>query len=191
MHTLAIGAVGGSDTSFTHLAPKMNNPSNSLFHEVQPLRMWWVWLVLLIPLVLGWWFFIEQIGFGIPVGTNPASDTVVVIIWLAFGIAPPVYFYYVKLVTDVRTDGVYLHFFPLWSRAVPLTDIVSYEARQYRPLREYGGWGIRFSPHKKRAYNVSGNRGVELKLTDGTQLLIGSQRPEELASAISVAKASR
>ncbi len=167
----------------------MNNSSNTLFHEVQPLRMWWVWFILLIPLVLGWWFFIEQIVFGIPVGTNPAPDALAVIIWLAFGIALPVYFFYVKLVTDVRTDGVYLRFFPLWSRTVPLRDIVSYEARQYRPLREYGGWGIRFSPHKKRAYNMSGNQGVELTLADGTRLLIGSQRPEELASAISGAQA--
>ncbi len=167
----------------------MNTSRNTLFHEIQPLRTWWVWLFLVIPVVLGWWFFIEQIVFGIPVGTNPASDAVVVIIWLAFGIALPMYFYYTKLITDVRADGVYLRFFPLWSRTIPLTDVVTYEARQYHPLREYGGWGIRFSPHKKRAYNMSGNRGVELRLIDGTQLLIGSQRPEELASAIAAAKA--
>jgi hypothetical protein len=37
---------------------------------------------------------------------------------------------------------------------------------------------------------MSGNNGVELELTDGTRLLIGSQRPEELASVIGTAKAS-
>ncbi|MGZ4907609.1 MAG: hypothetical protein ACXV5F_03005 [Halobacteriota archaeon] len=35
---------------------------------------------------------------------------------------------------------------------------------------------------------MSGNRGVELKLTDGVCPLIDSQRPEELASAIAAAK---
>ncbi len=35
-----------------------------------------------------------------------------------------------------------------------------------------------------KAYNVSGNRGVQLKLSSGKGLLIGSQRPEELAQAI-------
>ena len=35
-----------------------------------------------------------------------------------------------------------------------------------------------------KAYNVSGNRGVQLKLSTGNGLLIGSQRPEELAQAI-------
>ncbi|MGZ7205507.1 MAG: hypothetical protein ACXVIV_02480 [Halobacteriota archaeon] len=66
--------------------------------------------------------------------------------------------------------------------------ISRYKARQYRPLVEYGRWSIRFGRHKKRAYTMSGNRGVELKLTDGVCPLIDSQRPEELASAIAAAK---
>jgi hypothetical protein len=38
------------------------------------------------------------------------------------------------------------------------------------------------------AYNVSGNRGVQLEFSNGKRLLIGSQRPEDLAAAISRAK---
>ena len=34
------------------------------------------------------------------------------------------------------------------------------------------------------AYNVSGNRGVKLRLADGKSLLIGSQRPEEFLLAL-------
>jgi hypothetical protein len=34
------------------------------------------------------------------------------------------------------------------------------------------------------AYNVSGNRGVDLRLTNGKSLMIGSQRPEEFALAL-------
>ncbi|NLK25486.1 MAG: hypothetical protein GX307_02790 [Euryarchaeota archaeon] len=37
-----------------------------------------------------------------------------------------------------------------------------------------------------KAYNVSGNRGVLLKLKDGNSLLIGSQRAEELDAAIAL-----
>ena len=136
-----------------------------------------------------WWSFIAQIVFGTPVGTNPTSDAIVVVIWLVFGIGLPIFFYFMKLITDVRTDGIYVRLFPVWSRAVPLKDVVREKAKQYRPLVEYGGWGIRFGRHKKRAYNMSGNRGVELELTNGTLLLISSQRAQELASAISAAKA--
>jgi hypothetical protein len=34
------------------------------------------------------------------------------------------------------------------------------------------------------AYTVSGNRGVQIELTSGRKILIGSRRPEELAAAI-------
>ena len=57
------------------------------------------------------------------------------------------------------------------------------EARTYRPILEYGGWGVRFSRAGK-AYNVYGNRGVQLEFTDGSRLLIGSQHADELADAI-------
>jgi hypothetical protein len=56
-------------------------------------------------------------------------------------------------------------------------------SRVYRPIREYGGWGIRIGMAKK-AYNVSGNRGVELEFEGGRKLLIGSSKPDQLASAI-------
>jgi len=92
--------------------------------------------------------------------------------------------------TEVRTDGIYLQFFPLYSRTVALSDIAAYEVRQYSPIVEYGGWGIRFGTQRKRVYTMSGNMGVELELTDETRLLVGSQRPEELARVIGTAKAS-
>jgi hypothetical protein len=34
------------------------------------------------------------------------------------------------------------------------------------------------------AYNVSGNRGVEVELTDGRTVMVGSQRADELAGAL-------
>jgi hypothetical protein len=78
---------------------------------------------------------------------------------------------------------VFINFVPLVRRTVLFGNIVSCEVRTYRPMREYGGWGVKYGRAGK-AYNVSGNRGVQLKLTSGKGLLIGSQRPEELAQAI-------
>ena len=89
-----------------------------------------------------------------------------------------------KLRVDVRPSG-------LWVRMVPLTrqrcfgweTIRSAEARTYRPIREYGGWGVRWGRAGK-AYNVHGNRGVQLELEGGKRLLIGSQHADQLAEAI-------
>ena len=94
-------------------------------------------------------------------------------------------FLVVKLEAEVRSDGLYVRFFPAHIRfkrfaAEDLTDCF---ALKYRPILEYGGWGIRFGK-KGKAYNVSGNRGVQLVLKNGKRLLIGSQRPDELAEAI-------
>ena len=55
--------------------------------------------------------------------------------------------------------------------------------RTYNPIREYGGWGIRYGL-KSKAYNVHGNHGVQLELLNRKRLLIGSQRSEEFANAL-------
>ncbi|MFC7029281.1 hypothetical protein ACFQJ5_19330 [Halomicroarcula sp. GCM10025324] len=93
--------------------------------------------------------------------------------------------YSLRLHTEVRADGIYLKMWPLhWSfRRILWSEIERYEATQYKPLREFGGWGIRWAPGKV-AYNVSGNRGVWIERTNGRDVLVGSQHPEEFVGAI-------
>jgi hypothetical protein len=64
-----------------------------------------------------------------------------------------------------------------------LADIRSAIEVRYDPAAEYGGYGIR-SGAKRLAYIASGNRGVQVELSDGRKLLIGSERPGELARSI-------
>ncbi len=94
-------------------------------------------------------------------------------------------FFSVKFVTEVRNDGIYICYFPFHRsfHTISFKEIRRYEVRTYRPIMEYGGWGIRYGT-KGKAYNVSGNRGLQLELSNGKQLLIGSQRVEELLQAI-------
>ena len=91
-----------------------------------------------------------------------------------------------KLEPEVRTDGLYVRYFPFHInfKRFGADDLNKYYARKYRPIWEYGGWGIRGSFGKGKAYNVSGNKGVQLVFKNGRQLLIGSQRAEELEKAI-------
>lgn len=107
------------------------------------------------------------------------------------GVGGPLLFYATKLVTRLNSTGLSLRFFPLRHREVPLDDIVRWGPRSYNPILEYGGWGLRWKPGKGKAYNVGGSRGVQLHLADGEPVLVGSQRPEELAEALSRAKAGR
>ena len=92
--------------------------------------------------------------------------------------------------TRVDAEAVRIRFFPLGKKTIPLGDVVRWEARTYRPIREYGGWGIRYTLGRGWAYNVRGKQGVQLELANGQRILIGSQRAEELAAAIAEAKRS-
>lgn len=58
------------------------------------------------------------------------------------------------------------------------------EVVDYRPLRDYGGRGLRWSPFKGAAITVSGTRGVKVRTPKGRSVLIGSQHPEDLATAL-------
>ena len=90
---------------------------------------------------------------------------------------------FLELHVTVADAGVRIRMLPFANRTIEPAQIARWEARTYRPILEYGGWGVRFGP-RGRAYNVSGDRGVELTLANGKRVLIGSQRSEELAAAI-------
>ncbi len=83
--------------------------------------------------------------------------------------------------TEVR---VWFGWVPIYRRVVVITSIQRYCVVEYRPIIDYGGWGIRTGRDGERVLNARGNRGVRLELADGSKLLIGSQRSEELAETI-------
>ena len=164
------------------------NPENEgapVFREVQRFRQVWVWAVVLALSGLMWYAAVVQLVFRRPFGTNPMPDGVLIVFWLLFGAGMPALFLYTRLITEVRRDGVYLRYLPFHRRfrKIAFEDIKDYEVQTYRPLRDYGGWGIRYGA-KGKAYNVSGNQGVQLEFVKGGRLLIGSQRPQELWQAI-------
>jgi hypothetical protein len=161
-----------------------------VFKELQQFRKRWFWAMLapfsLFLIILYGAGINRQIFLGKPWGDRPVPDGVlvvvgVVVILIAIGL--PTLFYLMKLVTIVRTDGLFIRYVPFVNRKIEFDNITRCEALTYRPIRDYGGWGIR-GGKKGRAYNISGNRGVQVELSTGERLLIGSQRANELARAI-------
>jgi hypothetical protein len=159
-----------------------------LYREVQHFRQLWLWLLLAGVAGVSIWSFVQQIIIGRPFGQNPAPDAAVAIIGAVLGIGLPVVFYAANLTVEVRSDGLYYRYFPFHRsfRRIPADSLVKFAPHTYSPIRDYGGWGIRYGRGGK-AYNVSGNRGIMLELTDGQRLLIGSQKPEDLAEAMGLA----
>ena len=164
----------------------MNTESEKIsYREVQYFRQRLILLIALATAGFAWYGFILQIVLGQGFGTNPAPDWVMWLIWLIVGIGLPLLIYMAKLVIEVRRDYIFIQFVPFTSRKIGFDEIKHVKARTYNPIREYGGWGIRWGFGKKRAYNISGNQGVGLTLNNGENILIGSQNPDELARIIS------
>ena len=168
------------------------------FAEVQHFRQVWFWLILggsaaLTAGIFGHGLYVQLVE-GRTWGNTPMSDTALIVtaslVFLLEG-GLIALFAAAHLRTEVRDDGLYLRFVPfhLSFHRLPLADVAHVEAVTYRPIMDYGGWGIRYSwgssgGKKSKAYNISGNRGVKLTYYAGNHLLIGSQRPEDLAAAI-------
>jgi len=154
------------------------------FHEEQGLRHWWLWLLVGAIAVAAWWSFVHQIVLGRPFGTNPGPDWVVWLVTGVCGVVVPVTLLAARLVVDVSPDGVRLHYRPFRNRWIEARSVVGFEVVTYRPIRQWGGWGIRYAFGRGWAYTAYGTQGVRLELEDGRSLLVGSQRPEALAAAL-------
>ena len=144
---------------------------NVVFEEEQRFRQPWLWML----------FIAEAALFGGLIVKHPHPPAVIALVILVVG-GSFLMFLFWTMRTEVRSDSVYIRFWPM-KRRIPLEDIKSVEARTYSPIREYGGWGFRYGRSGK-AYNVSGNRGVQLELKSGEHILIGSQKADDLAAAI-------
>lgn len=152
--------------------------------EVQRVTQAWVWVLILLAIVIPWGAFIYQVVLGQPFGNTPSPDWILWAALFLFGIAFPAFLISLRLVIEVRDDELYVRFTPLRTRRIPYSSIARCEARTYRPLREYGGWGLRWGGKKGWVYSLSGNRGVQLEFSDGKRLLLGSHRADEVAEAI-------
>ena len=156
------------------------------FREEQRFHQIWIWIIIAFIAVLAWYFFVVQIVYGESPGNNPAPDWMVLVIWVVFGILFPLWFLVMRLEIVVIGSGLSFRFFPLhlgW-RTIPFSEIANAEAVTYHPLREYGGWGIRFGWRGGMAYNIRGDQGVRITLNNGKKILLGSQRADDLAQAL-------
>lgn len=67
---------------------------------------------------------------------------------------------------------------------ISLDSILSAEIMEFRPLMDFGGWGIRFGKNKTTGYFMSGKQGVLVTTNIGKKYLLGSDTPERLVQVI-------
>lgn len=162
-------------------------PAAMVFREEQNFD-WWVYaLLIVVELAVSFpLYWLYQRGHD-PFAAGGLRGLAFSLLALGGLTAPMVFAVgFLRMTTEVTPTDVRIWFgwIPSYRRFVAIGQIQKIEVVTYRPIREHGGWGIRFGSDGERALTAKGNRGVRLDLADGTRLLIGSQRPEALALAI-------
>lgn len=96
--------------------------------------------------------------------------------------------FFLRLDVEVRSDHVFIAFGPvhLIRKRIHFSDIEEVRGLTYRPLLEFGGWGIRLRPGKS-AWTIRGNQAAAVTLAGGKQVYVGTRYPQRLAGAISTA----
>lgn len=157
-----------------------------LFSEKQKFTQKWLWFFFAGLNGLSFFAVYKQILCGHPFGNKPMSNTGL-LIFTIFTITFAALFFIFRLDTIIKKDGIYVRFFPFHPdfKCFKWETIQKSYVRQYSALSEYGGWGLRFGFFGKgKAYNVSGNKGLQLEFVNKEKLLIGTKKPEELSAAL-------
>jgi hypothetical protein len=98
------------------------------------------------------------------------------------------FFVILKLKTRVDENGIHFKFSPFQSsyKIVKWNQISNVYIRKYNAFSEFGGWGYRFSSKNNigKVYTAKGSVGLQLVLKDGSKILIGTQKKEELQRVI-------
>lgn len=145
-----------------------------------------IWLVVLFVLCNGffWYALYMQLILGEPVGDRPMDNTTLIVMSTAMLLLTALLMA-ARLETTINASGITVRLFPfmLRPRQVAWADVSAAYIRQYRPIAEYGGWGIR-GLGKNRALNMKGNMGLQLELSNGSRLLIGTSNPDAIGKVL-------
>ena len=150
------------------------------FSETQRFTQWWLWAVLLVSLIIvvSAHFVMEHTVDGNKIAFHSAISFAPLVLILMIIIL----FAAIRLNTTIDANGISYQFSPIHikPRTLSWDEIDRAYIRQYSPLGEYGGWGIRYTFGNGKAYNIAGNMGLQLELKNGKKILLGTQKHDEI-----------
>jgi len=156
-----------------------------VFQEVQAFDQWWFRILMLA---------VACITVGSVVMVYPELDEDPTAFWASLLTATfsliliATLLFYVKLETKINEKGIHYKFWPvhLNLKLISWNEIESCEVRHYNPIMDYGGWGYKFISFRKRGTSLSikGNIGIQIVFKTGKELLIGTQKEEEVKQVL-------
>ncbi|MDD9149173.1 DUF6141 family protein [Sporolactobacillus sp. CQH2019] len=157
-----------------------------IFHELQG---FWNSPILFWPVILiaasAWITYFLQYLFNISLIRSTSAHGLF-IYWLLLGILLPLLLCTLTFAIEVRMDGLYIRLFPLnmHYKKISYETIAYYYPVHYSTIARFGGIGIRVNLQGEKVYNLGGNKGIEIGLTTGEKIVIGTNQDEALKRAI-------
>ena len=158
-----------------------------VFQEVQRFNQWWLQLIniallaFLLFCIYNWYIAKESTG------NVMATDSLGQLIVMGTIIPVLILFSIMKLKTSINETGVHYRFVPFQfsSKTIRWYEMEKCYVRTYSAIKEYGGWGYRTTFSKKgKAYNVRGNKGIQIEFKTGKKNLIGTQKEDNASQVI-------
>lgn len=151
-----------------------------LFKEEQKFEQWWVKLLMIslagVSAFLFYGAYVQNVH-NRSFGTSPGPSWVLILVGLL--ILVMIYYLYIqwKLVTVITEKNITIKIRPFLHKEILWSDIGNAEIVNYGFI---GGYGIRQGSKYGTVYNVSGTKGLYIKLLSGKKMVIGSIRIPEL-----------
>ena len=155
------------------------------FEEVQKMQQWWVWL-LLFPVLVG---LILYFNYTFDTSDKMEINEILLVIGInaIIMIGVVLLFRFMRLEIKVSSEGLHFSYPPFQNkeRIINTDEIERFEIRTYKSIKEYGGHGYKKNSLKYGgSFTISGNKGLQLYLKNGKKMLLGTQRPSALKSAM-------
>lgn len=160
----------------------------TFFSESQRFTQWWLWLLIVIPML-------APIAPSLYNLMQPEASQVkemsleTMAIYLGLFAVVIAMFLFMKLTTRIDDQYIAFTYRPMFvNKKIAWREVKSAEVINYGFV---GGWGIRLWTKYGTVYNVRGKHGLHIKLNNGKQLLLGTQKEDELRQVLTQISASK
>jgi len=149
---------------------KLPGETMEAYEEVQTINQAWIWILMGIETVAA---LLPLVIFKVPIFVIAGVALLMLLTLIMLGA--------MKLKTRIDEEGVHyqMSLFHWHERTIPWPEIDQIYVRQYSPMSEFGGWGIRFGK-EGRAITMRGKYGIQLVKKDGKRILLGTEQPESV-----------
>jgi len=86
-----------------------------------------------------------------------------------------------RVKTTITQENIHVQIIPfnVYNKTIYWNEVRKVEVVTYSAIKEYGGWGYRVRKNGK-AINPSGDKGLKIHFNDGSHLLVGTRKAEEM-----------